>query len=156
MADRVSKDKLICSNKRASFDYFLEDFLEVGIALVGTEIKSLRLGHGSLSESYIDFYRGEAYINGFHISEYKEGNIFNHDPMRKKKLLMHKLEILRYQDAVDKKGYTIVATKCYLKRGKAKLVIALAKGKKNYDKRESIKKRETERLIEKSLKQGER
>ncbi len=147
MKTEEKNERLVCSNKKASFEYFLSDFLEVGIQLRGTEIKSLRQGHGSLSESYITFEKGEAIINGFNISEYREGNIFNHDPLRPKKLLMHKLEILRFSQAVERKGYTCVATKCYIKKGKAKLCIALAKGKANYDKRETIKKRDIERNI---------
>lgn len=152
MEKKDSGDKLICSNRRASFDYFLSDFLEVGIELQGTEIKSLRQGHGSLTESYVAFERGEAFILGFNISEYKEGNIFNHDPKRPRRLLMHRLELLRYRQAVEQKGFTCMATKCYLHHGKAKLCIALAKGKNNYDKRETLKKREQERDIEKAVK----
>lgn len=131
----------------------MQDFLEVGLVLKGTEIKSLRQGHGSLSESYVAFKNGEAYIYGFNISQFKEGNIFNHDPLRPRKLLMHKLEILRYAQAVEKKGYTVVATKCYIKNGLAKLVIALARGKNDHDKRETIKKREIERNIAQTIKE---
>lgn len=156
MKKEDKNEKLICSNKRASFDYFLSDFLEVGLVLVGTEIKSLRLGHGSLSESYISFDKGEAYIYGFNIAEYKQGNIFNHDPLRPKKLLMHRLEILRYSQAVIKKGYTAIATKCYISKGRAKLTIALAKGKNTYDKREDIKKKDIKRSIEKEMKEHNR
>ncbi len=148
MKKEDKNEKLVCSNKRASFDYFLSDFLEVGIVLVGTEIKSLREGHGSLSESYVYFKNGEAYISGFNISTYKQGNIFNHDPLRNKKLLMHRLEILRFSQAVERKGYTVVATKCYISGGRAKLQIALAKGKNTFDKRETLKKKEAERRVE--------
>lgn len=152
MEKKETVDKLVCTNRRASFDYFLSDFLEVGLELRGTEIKSLRQGHGSLTESYISFERGEAFILGFNISEYREGNIFNHDPVRPRKLLMHRLEILRFRQAVEQKGFTCVATKCYLKKGKAKLCIALAKGKNTYDKRDTLKKRELQKDIDKAFK----
>ena len=121
------------------FEYFLSDYTEAGLALAGTEIKSVRLGHASLSESYVVIKNNEAYILGMNISEYDKGNIFNHDPLRVRKLLLHKHEIRKFQQAIQEKGYTLIATKLYLKKGKAKLEIALAKGKNIHDKRETIK-----------------
>lgn len=153
MANQNQEDvKLVASNKKANFEYFLSDFTEVGIALVGTEIKSVRLGHASLSDSYVVIKNNEAYILGMNISVYEKGNIFNHDPLRVRKLLLHKHEIRKFQQAIQEKGYTLVATKIYLKKGKAKLEIALAKGKNIHDKRETIKKRDDQREIAKAIK----
>ncbi|MFA6796910.1 MAG: SsrA-binding protein SmpB [Bacilli bacterium] len=154
-AKGITKDgvRLIASNRKANFEYFLSEFLEVGISLCGTEIKSIRQGHCSLSDTYITFKNGEAIISGMNIPEYEKGNIFNHDPKRDRKLLMHKYEIRKYFEASKEKGFTVVATKCYLKKGKAKLVIALAKGKNTRDKRDVIKKREVERNISKTIKE---
>jgi len=149
----VNGERLIATNRKAQFEYFLSEFLEVGIALCGTEIKSIRLGHCSLADTYITFKSGEAIIAGMDIPEYEKGNIFNHNPKRDRKLLMHKYEIQKYQEACKEKGFTVVATKCYLKKGKAKLVIALAKGKNTRDKREVIKKRETDRNIARTVKE---
>lgn len=144
--------KLIASNRRAHFDYFLSDFLEAGISLTGTEIKSMRAGHCSLSGAFIDFRNGEAYVVGMNIPEYKYGNIFNHDPIRDRKLLLHKYQINKFMRAIKLDGYTIVPTKIYFKKGRAKIEVALAKGKKNYDKRETIKEREVARNINKAVK----
>lgn len=144
--------KLIASNGRAHFDYFLSDFLEAGISLTGTEIKSMRAGHCSLSGAFIDFRNGEAYVVGMNIPEYKYGNIFNHDPIRDRKLLLHKYQINKFMRAIKLDGYTIVPTKIYFKKGRAKIEVALAKGKKNYDKRETIKEREVARNINKAVK----
>jgi len=146
-------EKLIASNKKAHFEYFLSEFLEVGISLCGTEIKSLRLGHCSLSDTYVTFKGGEALIAGMDIPVYEKGNIFNHDPKRDRQLLMHKSEIIKYQASCQEQGFTVVATKCYLRKGRAKLVIALAKGKNTRDKRDVIKQRETERKIANSIKE---
>lgn len=131
---------------------FLSDYTEAGLALAGTEIKSVRLGHASLSDSYVVIKNNEAYILGMNISEYDKGNIFNHDPLRVRKLLLHKHEIRKFQQAIQEKGYTLIATKLYLKKGKAKLEIALAKGKNIHDKRETIKKRDDQREIAKAIK----
>ncbi len=154
MADNKSSIKLIASNHKAHYEYFLSDFLEVGIQLYGTEIKSLRLGHCSLTEAYISFYKNEAFIYNMDIPVYKFGNIFNHEPKRDRKLLLHKNEILKLSNACKLKGYTVVPVKCYLKNGKAKLEIALGKGKTNYDKREVIKNRDIDRKIQKEYKRG--
>src|SRR5574344_1814454 len=149
---KSTNNKLIASNRRANFEYFLQDKLEVGLELFGTEIKSLRQGKCSLSDSYVMIKNGEAYILNMDIPTYEKGNIFNHEPKRTRKLLMHKHEILKYSSYSKTKGYTIIATKCYLKKGKAKLEIALGKGKNVVDKRETIKKRDIERNVSQEYK----
>lgn len=146
--------KVITTNKKASFNYFLSNFLEVGIELTGTEIKSIKLRNVSLSDSYIVFKNGEAFILNMNISVYEKGTIYNHDPLRTRRLLMHKNEILKFEQKTIKEGYTVVPTKLYIKKGLAKLEIALAKGKKLYDKRETIKERDDARNMAKALKRG--
>ncbi len=145
--------KIISTNRRANHDYFLSDFLEAGIALKGTEIKSLRHNNVSIKESYVFLKNNEAYIINMNIPIYEKGTIFNHEPKRDRKLLLHKSEIYRLQSKIKEKGYTIIPTKVYLKKGKAKVEIALAKGKKLYDKRETIKKNESKREIDKLMKE---
>lgn len=140
--------KLIANNKKAYHDYFIEDTYEAGIALVGTEVKSLRMGKCSLKESYIQIKKGECLIHGMHISPYEKGNIFNRDPLRVRKLLLHDYEIRKLQAGVEREGYTIMPLKVYLKGQLVKLEIGLAKGKKLYDKRESIKERDIKRQAE--------
>ena len=137
--------KIIAQNKKASFNYFLSDFTECGISLQGTEIKSLRVHNCNLSDAYVVFRNGEAEIINMHIPVYEHGNIFNHDPLRTRKLLLHKKEIRWFNDKIQRGGYTVVPTKVYFSHGKAKVEIALAKGKKAYDKRETIKKRDLDR-----------
>ena len=144
--------KVIIFNKKASFNYFLSDFLEAGIELTGTEIKSIREHNVSLNDAYVIIKNHEAFILNMNIKEYDKGNIFNHDPLRTRRLLLHKREILKLEQKIIKDGYTVIPTKLYLSKGKAKLEIALAKGKKLYDKRETIKERDTKRNIEKALK----
>ncbi len=146
--------KIITNNRKASFNYFLSEFIEAGLVLTGTEIKSIRANKCSISDAYVVFKGNEAFILNMNISVYDQGNIFNHDPLRSRKLLLNKREILKYQQKVVKEGYTVVPTKVYLRRGKAKVEIALAKGKKLYDKRESIKERDDKRSIEKATKRG--
>ena len=142
--------KIITSNKNAHFNYFLSEFTECGLVLVGTEIKSLRTHGCSLNDAYIIIRNGEMEVLNMHINPYEKGNIFNHDPLRNRKLLLHKKEIRWFDDKVKRDGYTIVPTRVYLKKGKAKMEIALAKGKKLYDKRETIKQRD----IKRGLKEG--
>ena len=142
--------KIIAQNKKASFNYFLSDFTECGIVLQGTEIKSLRVHNCNIGDAYVVFRNGEAELLNVHIPIYEQGNIFNHDPLRTRKLLLHKKEIKWFEDKVKRGGYTIVPTRVYLKKGKCKMEIALAKGKKLYDRREDIKKRD----IKRSLKNG--
>ena len=144
--------KIVFQNKKASFNYFLSDFLEAGLSLTGTEIKSIKAHKVSLNDSYITFKNGEAFIINMNISEYEKGNIFNHDPLRTRKLLLHKNEILKFEQKTIKDGYTVVPTKLYLKKGRAKLEIALGKGKKLYDKRETIKARDDKRDMAKAMK----
>lgn len=145
--------KIITNNRKASFNYFLSDFIEAGIELTGTEIKSIRNNGVSLNDSYIVIRNHEAFILNMHIAPYKQGNIFNHEPLRTRKLLLHKKEILKLEAKVKEKTFTLVPVKVYFKRGRVKVEVALGKGKKDYDKRDSIKEREDKRAIEKALKQ---
>lgn len=132
-------------NKKAYFDYFIENEIEVGIALKGTEIKSVRKGSVDLKDSFVTIKNNEAFIINMYIAKYEEGNIFNHDERRSRKLLLHKKEIKKIKEKINVEGKTIVPLKLYMKNGKAKILIAIAKGKKLYDKRETIKKRDLER-----------
>lgn len=151
MAKEKAK-KLIANNKKAFFDYFIEEKYEAGISLHGTEVKSIRMGKCSIKESYIQIENGEVFIYGMHISPYEKGNIFNKDPLRIKKLLLHKLEIRKLERQVQVAGYTIVPLNVYLDRGLVKVEIGLAKGKKLYDKRETIAKNDVRREQEKEFK----
>ena len=150
----MAKDgfKLIANNKKAYFDYFIEDKYEAGVALHGTEVKSIRMGKCSIKESYIKIENGEVFIYGMHISPYEKGNIFNKDPMRIKKLLMHKYEINKLNGKLQQKGLTLVPLQVYLKGGLVKVEVGLARGKKLYDKRESIAKKDMKREAEKEFK----
>lgn len=141
--------KIVSTNRKASFNYFLSDFLECGIELKGSEIKSVRNGGCSISDSYIIIKNKEAYILNMNISEYDKASVFNHDPLRTRKLLLHKKEILKLESKITLQGYTIVPTKIYFKKGMCKIEIALAKGKKLFDKRETIKNRDIERNLKK-------
>ena len=140
--------RLIANNKKAYHDYFIEDTYEAGISLAGTEVKSLRMGKCSLKESYIQIKRGEVFVSGMHISPYEKGNIFNRDPLRVRKLLLHDYEIRKLQAGVEKQGYTIVPLKVYFKGQLVKVEIGLAQGKKLYDKRESLKEKDMQRRAE--------
>lgn len=144
--------KIIAVNKKAGFNYFLSEFTECGIVLKGTEIKSLRKNSCNITDSYVVIRSGEAEILNMHIPIYKEGNIFNHDPMRTRTLLLHKKEIKYFETKVKQGGFTIVPTKIYFRKGKAKVEIALAKGKKLYDKREDEKRRDDKRAMERAMK----
>lgn len=137
--------KNIATNRKASFEYFLLEHFEAGLELRGTEIKSVRAGQVSLGEAYVEVDGQQAWLIEAHIAPYERGNRFNHDPKRPRRLLLHKKEIRELWDAVRQKGVTIVPTKLYLKEGRAKLEIALAKGKKLHDKRDSIARRDSER-----------
>ena len=137
--------KLIANNKKAFHDYFIEEKYEAGISLAGTEVKSLRQGKCSIKEAWVSIDKGEAYICGMNISPYEKGNIFNKDPLRVRKLLLHKTEIRKLDQASQVQGYTLVPLEVYFKRGKVKVQIGLAKGKKLYDKRESTAKRDQQR-----------
>ena len=152
MAKETSENKLIANNKKAFFDYFIEETFEAGIELHGTEVKSLRMGHCSIKESFIEVDNGEVFIHQMHISPYEKGNIFNKDPLRVKKLLLHKSEINKILGQSKMKGYTVVPLKVYFKGSLVKVEIALARGKKLYDKRESIAKKDQQREAMKDFK----
>ena len=143
------------NNKKAKFDYEIIDEIEAGIVLKGTEIKSIRCGNANLKDSYAIIKNNEVFLLGMHISPYKEGNIFNHDPLRTRKLLLHKKEIIRLEQKVKEKSFTLVPTKIYFKRGRVKVELCLGKGKKNYDKRESEKEKDQKRTIDKAMKHYE-
>ena len=144
--------KLIANNKKAFHDYFIEDTYEAGIALAGTEVKSLRMGKCSIKESFIRVENGEVYIYGMHISPYEKGNIFNKDPLRVRKLLMHKAEIMKLTGKVAEKGYTLMPLQVYFRDGRAKIEIGLCRGKKMYDKRQDIAKKDARRDTEREFK----
>ena len=154
MAEVKEGIKIIASNKKSHFEYFLSDFLECGIELKGTEIKSLRLHSANLNDSYIIFSNGEAYILNMHIAHYEQGNIFNHEPLRTRKLLLHKQEINKLAQKVKEKGFSCIPTKVYFKKGKVKVEIALAKGKKLFDKRQTIKDRDDKRNISRAIREN--
>ena len=145
-------EKVIAVNRKARHEYFLEEFYEAGIALTGTEIKSVRKGHVQFKDAYIDFVGNEAFIRDMHIAQYDHGNIFNHDETRLRKLLLHKHEIIKLKRAVQVKGYTVVPTRMYFVKGLAKMEIALARGNDLYDKRQTLKQRDAQREIEKAVK----
>lgn len=144
--------KIIAQNKKARHDYFLLDEYEAGIVLAGTEVKSLRAGKCSIKESFVRVDSGEVYIYQMHISPYEQGNIFNKDPLRPRKLLLHKYEIGKLAGAVASKGNTIVPVEVYFRDGRVKLKIALAQGKKLYDKRHDIRNKDMKRDIEREMK----
>ena len=144
--------KLIANNKKAYFDYFIEDKYEAGIALHGTEVKSLRMGKCSIKEAFIRIEKGEVYAYNMHISPYEKGNIFNKDPLRPKKLLLHRSEINKITGALATKGYTLVPLQVYLKGSLVKVEIGLGRGKKLYDKRQDIAKKDQRREAEKNFK----
>ena len=148
--------KIVATNKKAYHDYHIEESLEAGMMLKGTEVKSLREGRANLKDSFARVENEEIFLYNCHISPYSHGNIANHDPLRTRKLLMHKGEIQRLMGKMMQKGYTLLPLKIYFKDGKAKIELALAKGKKQYDKREDIKKRDAAREMEKAFKEGKR
>jgi SsrA-binding protein len=145
-------EKLICQNKKAFFNYFIEETYQAGISLFGSEVKSLRDGRANLGDSYGDIKRGEVFLVDAHISPYPQANRLNHEPLRKRKLLLHKKEIKRLIGKVEQRGYTLIPTRLYFLNGKVKVDIALAKGKKLFDKRESLKKKTMEREMERGRK----
>lgn len=148
--------KLIANNKKARHDYFIEETYEAGISLHGTEVKSLRMGKCSIKEAFVRVEKGEVYIYGMHISPYEKGNIFNRDPLRVKKLLLHKYEINKMIGQMQQKGYTLVPLNVYFKGSLVKVEIGLAKGKKLYYKRQDIAKRDQQREAEKQFKKNMR
>jgi len=151
-----SEIKTLAENRKARHEYFIIESFECGIELFGTEVKSIKLGKANLKESYANIKDGQIYISGMHISPYEQGNIFNRDPLRPKKLLMHKSEIRKLDGLVAREGYTLVPLSLYQVRGLVKLQLALAKGKKIYDKREDMAKRDAQREVEQHFKERNR
>lgn len=145
--------KVLATNRKARHEYFIEDTIEAGIALKGTEVKSVRNGKCNIKDSFAMVENGEVYLYNMHISPYEQGNIYNQDPLRKRKLLLHKREIRRLDGYLKQKGYTLIPIRMYLKKGLVKVELSIAKGKKLYDKRETIAKKEAERKIERQLKE---
>lgn len=145
MAKEITGRKIIATNRKARHDYFLDEYIECGIVLVGTEVKSLRAGGCSLKEAWVRIQNGEVWIYQMHIAPYEKGNIMNKDPLRPRKLLLHKNEILKLEQKIKEKGYTLVPVEAYFKDSKVKIEIALARGKKLYDKRADIAKRDQQR-----------
>ena len=143
--------KIISTNKKAFHDYFVEERYECGIVLFGTEVKSIRLGKVNLKESWAQIRKDEVWVEGMHISPYEQGNIFNRDPLRPKKLLLHKKEILKLNSLVMRQGYTLVPLEIYLKDGRMKMQLGLCKGKQLHDKRSSLAKRDSDREIQRAL-----
>ena len=144
--------KIVAQNKKAFHDYFVEETFEAGMVLTGTEVKSLRDGKANLKDSYVIIKDAEAFLLNCHISPYTHGNIMNHDPVRTRKLLLHRKEIIRLQGIAAQKGYSLVPLKIYFKESRAKVEIGLVKGKRQYEKRETIKKKEADREIERAMK----
>ena len=151
MAEKETQ-KLVANNKKAYHDYFIDETYETGIALHGTEVKSIRMGKCSIKESFIRIENGEVFVYGMHVSPYEKGNIFNKDPLRVKKLLMHRSEINKLMGKIKEKGYTLVPLQVYFKKGRVKVEIGLARGKKLYDKSADIAKKDQKREAEKEFK----
>lgn len=153
---REQGEKLVASNKKARHDYHIEDTLEAGLVLTGTEVKSLRAGRASLVDGYASIDRGEAWLEGVHIPEYTEGTWTNHSPRRKRKLLLHRREIDKLAGQVSRGGYTLVPLRLYFSDGKAKVELALAKGKREYDKRQALREKQDSREAERAMRQRNR
>lgn len=149
---KEKNENLIAQNKKAGHDYFIKETLEAGIALTGTEIKSIRARRINLRDGYVQIIDGSAFLENVHISEYKQGNRYNHDPLRSRRLLLHKKEITRLSKAQAERGIAIIPLKVYLKHGFAKVLIGVGQGKKQYDKRETIKKRDQDRELRRKYK----
>lgn len=152
MARRKTPTKTLSENRKARHDYFVEESMEAGIALVGTEVKSIRAGKVNLKESYADIKNGEVFIVGMHISPYEQGNIFNVDPLRDRRLLLHKEEIRRLTGLIQQSGFTLIPLALYLKEGRVKVNLGVCRGKKNYDKRDSMLEKAHKRDIEREMK----
>jgi SsrA-binding protein len=154
----LAKDsiKVIAQNRKARHDYFVEETIEAGIVLAGTEVKSIRLGKVNLRDSYADVRNGEVFVNNMHISPYEKGNISNKDPMRSRKLLLHKREINRLLGYVQQKGLTLIPLRVYLKGDLVKLELAVARGKKQYDRRQDIARRDAQRDIDRAFRESQR
>ncbi len=152
----MAEGKVIALNKKAWHEYFLEDKFEAGISLTGTEVKSLRRGKVNLSDSYVAIKNNEAWLLQAHISKYEEGNIFNHEPRRQRRLLLHRYEIEKLSSKTAEKGYSLIPVKLYFSKGRVKVEFALAKGKKLYDKRDSISEKQAKRDIDRGMKEHNR
>ena len=146
--------KKIAENRKARYDYFIEDSIECGIALVGTEVKCVKAGNLSFPDAFAEIIKGEVWVKGLHIAEYSYSSIFNHNPDRAKKLLLHRDQIKRLARKVDEKGYTLIPLDFYLKNGRVKVTLGVCKGKKAYDKRETIKARDNDRLMAREFRKG--
>ena len=155
MAEK-KENPAVATNRKAHHDYFIEETLEAGLVLQGTEVKSLRLGLANLTDSYAIVKNNEMFLFNANISPYPHGNIMNHDPLRTRKLLLHREEIRKLIDKITQKGFTLIPLKIYFLRGKAKVLIGLAKGKKAFDKRETIKEKESKREVERAVKERSR
>ena len=153
MAKSKDSDTLIAQNKKAYHDYFIDETYEAGIELFGTEVKSMREGKVNLKDSYVSVKTGEAIVLGMHISPYEKGNIFNRDPLRNRKLLLHRREINKLIGLTQQEGYTLIPLKTYFKGSYVKVLLGVCRGKKNYDKRDSIAERESKRRIDRALKE---
>lgn len=153
---RVKNKNNLAENRKARHDYFVEETIEAGIALVGTEVKSIRAGKCNLKDCYADVRNGEVFIYNMHISPYEQGNIFNVDPLRERKLLLHKEQISRFNGLIAREGYTLIPLSLYLKEGKVKVALGLCRGKKNYDKRDSMLEKAHKRDMERALKDRNR
>ncbi len=153
MAKSKETDTLIAQNKKAYHDYFIDETYEAGISLFGTEVKSLREGKANLKDSYVSVKSGEAILLGMHISPYEKGNIFNRDPLRNRKLLLHRREINKLIGLTQQDGYTLIPLKAYFKGSYVKILLGVCRGKKNYDKRDSIAERDSKRRIDRALKE---
>ena len=153
---RVKNKNNLAENRKARHDYFVEETIEAGIALVGTEVKSIRAGKCNLKDCYADVRNGEVFIYNMHISPYEQGNIFNVDPLRERKLLLHKEQISRFNGLIAREGYTLIPLSLYLKEGKVKVALGLCRGKKNYDKRDSMVEKAHKRDMERALKERNR
>jgi SsrA-binding protein len=149
--DEPTHEKMICQNRKAYHEYHIDETLEAGLALTGTEVKSLRAGQGSITEAFAQIKNGEAWLQQFHIPPYEQGNRFNVDPVRPRRLLLHQRQIDKWAQAVSRKGCTLVPIRVYFTRGRAKVLIGLARGKKLYDKREALKEREQGRQMDRAL-----
>lgn len=148
--------KIIAQNRKARHDYFIEDVVEAGIALIGTEVKSLRQGRASLSDAYAEVVGGEVFLRNAHIAQYEPASRFNHDPVRPRRLLLHKREIRKLASKVAERGYTLVPLSLYFRDGKAKVELALAKGRKAYNKREAIRERDIRRDIDRKMRERQK
>lgn len=153
MGKKNAGTKIACENRKAFHDYFIKETYEAGLELFGTEVKSLRAGKANLKDCYASFKDGEIFLEKFHISPYEQGNIFNRDPMRKKKLLLHKAEIMKLFGQTREKGMTVIPLKVYFKQGRAKVEIALCVGKHTYDKRQALAEKAAKRDVERALKE---